>query len=89
MMRIVPSDPDFNPAKRAIVNYNSGSGIVYPMINGENKLDDADKDDPYYLGKYEFSNGQTYRKKTVRTPHFISCNLQTVSPLTILILPLD
>lgn len=54
MMRIVPSDPDFNPAKRAIVNYNSGSGIVYPMINGENKLDDADKDDPYYLGKYEF-----------------------------------
>ena len=24
------------------------------MINGENKLDDADKDDPYYLGKYEF-----------------------------------
>ena len=54
MMRIVPSDPDFNPAKRVIVNYNSGSGIVYPMINGENKLDDADKDDPYYLGKYEF-----------------------------------
>ena len=54
MMRIVPSDPDFNPAKRAIVDYNSGSGIVYPMINGENKLDDAEKDDPYYLGKYEF-----------------------------------
>ena len=24
------------------------------MINGENKLDDADKDDPYYLEKYGF-----------------------------------
>ena len=46
MMRIVPSDPDFNPAKRVIVNYNSGSGIVYPMINGEIKLDDEVIDDP-------------------------------------------
>lgn len=55
MMRIVPSDPDFNPAKSIISNYmNFTSNLIYPQIEGIDNIFKLKDDDPYRVEESGF-----------------------------------
>ena len=56
MMRIVPSDPDFNLAERYISTYmNFTSNLVYPQIEGMDNIYALKDDDPYQVEESGFS----------------------------------
>lgn len=56
MMRIVPSDPDFNPAERYISTYmDFTSNLVYPQIEGIDNIYALKDDDPYRVEESGFS----------------------------------
>lgn len=55
MMRIVPSDPDFNLAERSISDYTDvTSNLVYPMIEGIDNIYNLKDDDPYQVEESGF-----------------------------------